>query len=106
MPYFGKDEFVEKNYVSQRSRRQKSVLTFFAQDAGSNVFCYFNADVRKGEENDEVLLFVDYWKSTTGVQPQHLVFDSKLTTYVNLNRLDKMGIEFHDPAQARREDPC
>lgn len=94
VPYFGEDEFVEKNYVSQRSRRQKSILTFFAQDAGSNVFCYFNANVRKGEENDEVLTFVEYWKASTGAQPQHLVFDSKLTTYANLNRLDKMGITF------------
>ena len=94
IPYFGDDEFIEKHYVSQRSRSQKSILTFFAQDAGSNVFCYFNADLRKGEENDEVLAFVDYWETTTGNRPQHLVFDSKLTTYVNLNRLNKMDIKF------------
>jgi hypothetical protein len=94
VPYFGEDEFIEKHYVSQRSRRQKSVLTFFAQDASSKVFCYFNADLRKGEESDEVLDFVNYWKATTGNLPQHLVFDSKLTTYANLNRLNRMGIKF------------
>lgn len=94
VPFFGEEEFIEKHYVSQRSRRQKSVLTFFAQDSGSKVFCYFNADLLKGEENDEVLAFVKYWEKTTGKKPQHLVFDSKLTTYVNLNRLDKMRITF------------
>lgn len=94
VPYFGEDEFIEKHFVSQRSRRQKSVLTFFAQDIGSNVFCYFNADLLKGEENDEVLAFVDYWENTTGKRPQHLVFDSKLTTYANLNRLNKMNVKF------------
>lgn len=94
VPYFGEDEFIEKHYVSQRSRRQKSILTFFAQDAESKVFCYFNADLLKGEENDEVLNFVNFWESTTGKRPRHLVFDSRLTTYGNLNRLDKMHIEF------------
>jgi hypothetical protein len=94
VPYFGEDEFMEKHYVSMRSRRQKSVLTFLAQDSATNLFCYFNADVRKGEENDEVLAFVEYWKKTTGAYPRHLAFDSKLTTYANLNRLNKQGIQF------------
>ncbi|MDP2815200.1 MAG: transposase [Rectinemataceae bacterium] len=94
VPFFGEDEFIEKHYVSQRSRSQKSVLTIFAQDAGSKEFCYFNADLLKGEENDEVLAFVDYWETATGKRPQHLVFDSRLTTYGNLNRLNKMDIKF------------
>jgi len=94
VPYYGEDEFIEKHYVSQRSRCQKSVLAFFAQDAEFKAFCYFNADLLKGEENDEVLAFVDFWETTTGKRPQHLVFDSKLTTYGNLKRLNKMDIKF------------
>jgi hypothetical protein len=42
--YFGEDPFVEKHYVPHRSQRRKAVLTFFAQDADGQVFCYSNAD--------------------------------------------------------------
>ena len=54
IPYFGEDEFVEHHYLSKRSRSQKSILVFLAQDADSQVFCYANADIRKGEEAQEV----------------------------------------------------
>lgn len=94
VPFFGQDAFVERHYLSKRSRRDKAVLTFIAQDAGTDVLCYANADLRKGEENDEVLRFVEFWKSTHGQLPPHLVFDSTLTTYKNLARLDAMGITF------------
>ena len=92
--YFGDDPFLEKHYVPRRSQRRKSVLTFFAQDAEGQVFCYSNADLRKGEENDEVLQFVRFWKKKYGEQPRHLVFDSKLTTYTNLSKLNQLKITF------------
>jgi hypothetical protein len=77
-----------------RSRRQPSILAFLAQDAASRAFCYSNADLRKGEEAEEIFRFVDFWKHHHGQLPRHLVFDSKLTTYASLARLDAMGIEF------------
>ena len=94
VPYYGEDPILERHYVSARSRRQPSVLVFVAQDAESRAFCYTNADLRKGEENDEILRFVSFWKHTHGALPPHLVFDSKLTTYANLAQLDKLGIAF------------
>jgi hypothetical protein len=94
VPFFGEDDFVERHYLPRRSHRDKAVLTFIAQDAGSDVLCYANADLRKGEESDEVLRFVDFWKKVHGKVPPHLVFDSKLTTYKNLAHLDTMGITF------------
>jgi transposase len=94
LPYFGEDAVVEKHYVSMRSRRQKAVLVFFAQDAKSKIFCYSNADLRKGEETDEIFRFIEFWKKQSGKKPPHLVFDSKLTTYKNLGALDKMKITF------------
>ncbi len=94
IPFHGQDALVEKHYVSKRSRRQKGVLAFLAQDADKRVFCYANAELRKEEQNDEILRFVKFWKRRTGRRPQELVFDSKLTTYSNLNRLDKMDIRF------------
>lgn len=94
IPFHGEDALIEKHYVSKRSRRQKGVLAFLAQDAERRVFCYANCDLRKEQHADEILSFVAFWKRRTGKFPEELVFDSKLTTYSNLNRLNHMGIPF------------
>jgi hypothetical protein len=94
IPFHGDDALVEKHYVSKRSRRQKGMLAFLAQDADTRVFCYANGELRKGEQNDEILRFIDYWKQRTGRLPEELIFDSKLTTYANLSKLNRMGIQF------------
>lgn len=94
IPFHGDDALVQKHYVSKRSRRQKGILAFLARDADKCVFCYANGQLRKDEQNDEVLRFVDYWKKRTGRLPQELVFDSKLTTYANLNQLNRLGVDF------------
>jgi len=94
VPYFGEHPQVESHYLSKRSRRQPSILTFLAQDADSQVFCYSNADIRKGEEAEEIFRFIRFWTRQHGRPPQHLVFDSKLTTYKQLDRLDQRGITF------------
>jgi len=94
IPYYGEHPLVERHFVAMRSRRQESVLTFLAQDLDGRAFCYSNADLRKGEESEEIFKFIDFWKRAHGALPRHLVFDSKLTTQANLARLDKMGITF------------
>lgn len=94
IPFHGEDALVEKHYVSKRSRRQKGILAFLAQDASTHVFCYANAQLRKDEQNDEILRFVDFWKKRTGHYPEELIFDSRLTTYANLNRLNRKNIAF------------
>jgi hypothetical protein len=94
IPFHGEDALVEKHYVSKRSRCQKGMLAFLAQDAERRVFCYANAGVRKANQADEVLRFVEFWEGRTGTLPEELVFDSKLTTYANLDVLNKMGIRF------------
>jgi transposase len=94
VPYFGEHPLVESHYLYMRSRRQPSILTFLAQDADSQVFCYSNADIRKGEEAEEIFRFIAFWKRQYGSLPRHLVFDSKLTTYDGLDRLDAAGIIF------------
>src|SRR5215467_9849861 len=94
VPYFGEHPLVQSHYLSKRSRRQPSILVFLAQDAESDVFCYSNADIRKGEEADEIFRFIKFWTREHGAAPQHLVFDSKLTTYEGLDRLDEEGIIF------------
>jgi hypothetical protein len=94
IPFHGEDALVEKHYISKRSRKQKGILVFLAQDSKTRVFCYANADLRKDDQNDEILQFVEFWKQRTGNYPEELIFDSKLTTYVNLNKLNQMGILF------------
>jgi hypothetical protein len=94
VPYYGEDPVVERHYVSARSRRQPSILAFLAQDAAGRAFCYSNANLRQGEEAQEIFNFISFWKRTHGQLPRHLVFDSRLTTYANLARLDQMGISF------------
>jgi len=94
IPYHGDDALVEKHYVSKRSRRQKGLLAFLAEDADRRVFCYANGELRKEQQNDEILRFVEFWKQRTGHLPEELVFDSRLTTYPNLSRLNQMGIDF------------
>jgi transposase len=94
IPFHGEDALVEKHYVSKRSRRQKGILAFLAQDANTRVFCYANSEVRKDAQNDEILRFIEFWKKRTGRFPEELIFDSKLTTYKNLNKLNQWGIHF------------
>jgi hypothetical protein len=94
IPFHGNDALVEKHYVSKRSRKQKGLLGFLAQDADKRVFCYANAEIRKGDQDDEILRFVDFWKKRTGRLPEELVFDSKLTTYANLNKINRKNIQF------------
>ena len=94
VPYYGQDPVVERHYVSARSRRQPSVLVFLAQDADGRAFCYSNANIRKGEEADEIFRFIAFWKRVRGDYPRHLVFDSRLTTHAKLARLDRMDIAF------------
>lgn len=94
IPFHGDEALVEKHYVAKRSRRQKGMLAFLAQDAETRVFCYANGELRKDQQNDEVLRFVDFWKQRTGRLPEGLIFASKLTTSAKLDTLNRMGVQF------------
>ncbi len=94
IPYHGDDALSQRHYVSRRSRRQRGVLAFLARDADARIFVYCNARLRKEDQNDEILRFAEAWRQRTGTLPRELVFDSRLTTYANLARLDEMGVAF------------
>jgi hypothetical protein len=94
IPFHGDDALIEKHYISKRSRRQKGILAFLVQDAATRVFCYANGELRKGDQNDEILRFARFWKDRTGRYPQELIFDSKLTTYAKLDELNRLGVHF------------
>ena len=102
IPFHGEEALIEKHYISKRSRKQRGILAFLAQDADTRVFCYANSDLRKSAQKDEILAFARFWKERTGGWPEELVFDSQLTTYANLNQLNQDGIGFITP---RRRTP-
>lgn len=94
IPFHGEDALVEKHYISKRSRRQKGLLAFVAQDAQHRTFCYVNANLRQHQRATEILRFVEYWRAHHGGPPAELVFDSQLTTHACLGELEKQGIAF------------
>lgn len=94
IPFHGEDALVQKHYISKRSRMQKGILAFLAQDSETRVFCYANGSLRKEERAQEIIRFAHFWEERTGHLPEELIFDSKLTTYPNLSKLNEMGISF------------
>ena len=80
--------------MPRRSQRTRSVLTFFAEDAGTHTLVYANADLAKAGQNREVIAFADHWHQVTGHDPALLIFDSKLTTQAVLAELDDRKIGF------------
>jgi hypothetical protein len=94
VPANTQQEPLEKHYVSRRSRSQKGILTFLARDASQRLLCYARAGITKAEQPDEIIRCVDFWQQQTGSYPTELVFDSRLTTYQQLSRLQQRHIHF------------
>jgi hypothetical protein len=88
--HWGEDVALEKHYVPKRSQRTRSVLTFFAQDAGTHNLVYANADVSKASQTRRVLAFCDHWRDHTGTDPAMLALDQRVTTHEILGELDAL----------------
>lgn len=94
IPHWGDASILEKNWQGARHQTLKSVLSFLAQDPESGLLAYGNAEIKHRDKNDEVLTFVDFWKESHGHSPKCLIFDSRLTTYENLSKLNRDGVKF------------
>lgn len=94
IPYRGDEAVLENHYIPGRGTAHASVQSFFAQEHESRVFCYANANLTRDERPAEVLRFVEFWHDLTGHDPAWLYFDSKLTTYAELSRLNQRGVHF------------
>lgn len=88
LPHWGDASVLEKNWSNARGRALKSALAVLAHDPDSGLISYGDAEIKRSHESDVVLSFVDFW-SENGSHPKCLIFDSKFTTYENLNKLDK-----------------
>jgi hypothetical protein len=94
IPFYGEDPTKETNWIPVRNKRMDSILSFFAQDLDTTFLTYSDGDIKNKEASDEILSFIDFYKESTGLLPERLIFDSKLTTYKNLNKINQMGIKF------------
>lgn len=94
IPQRGEVAVLEKHYVSARSRRERAILVFLVQDSEALVLCYADATLQQREQADAILQFVEFWQHQYGTCPALLIFDSQLTTYRTLARLDAQGIHF------------
>lgn len=65
-----------------------------AREASQRMLIYGDATMTKARQNDAVLEFIDVWEQRTGRPPKELVFDSRFTTYANLNELNQRKIYF------------
>ncbi len=83
----GEETDLENHYQPMRGQAGPSVLTFFAMEQKSRVFCYANANLTRDEQSGEILKFIDFWRELMGKNPQWLYFDSKLTTYAELSEI-------------------
>jgi hypothetical protein len=94
VPYRGEDSPLETHYIPLAGKAQPSVLAFFALEQESRVLCYANANLTRAEQPGEVWRFVEFWKELSGSDPTWLYFDSKVTTYAELHRLNQRDIQF------------
>jgi hypothetical protein len=94
IPYRGDPSGLDNHYLPMRGKAGPSVLTFFAHEQKSRVFCYANANLTRQDQVGEPLRFVEFWHDLTGHDPQWLYFDSKLVGYRELAQLNQRGISF------------
>jgi hypothetical protein len=94
IPHRGEDSDLERNYVPTQGTATSSVLSFFALEQQSRVLCYANANLTRAEQSGEVLRFVEFWRELTGVVPAWLYFDSRVTSYAELNQLNDQHVQF------------
>jgi hypothetical protein len=94
IPYRGDPSGLDNNYMPLRGKAGPSVLTFFAHEQKSRVFCYANANLTRADQANEAMRFVEFWHDLTGRDPQWLYFDSKLVGYPELSQINERGISF------------
>ncbi|MEZ6033375.1 MAG: hypothetical protein R3C17_09800 [Planctomycetaceae bacterium] len=91
----GEETDLENHFQPMRGKAGPSLLTFFAIEQKSKVFCYSNANLTREQQSNQILRFIDFWRKLMGKNPQWLYFDSKLTTYEELSQItQKKDVSF------------
>jgi hypothetical protein len=71
IPFHGEDALVEKHYVSKRSRRQKGILAFVAQDASARSSATGTATCGKTNKTTRFFVLPDSGRSAPGTFPEN-----------------------------------
>jgi len=88
IPHRGQDNGLENHYVPMRGKAVPSILTFFAQAVKSRLLCYSDATIVREQAAEQLLKFVEFCRSILGADPEWVYFDSRFTTYAEMNRLN------------------
>lgn len=95
VPYFGDDaDHLENNWSGSRNKSLTSILAAIMHDPETGIMTYGDTTVRHDDQSDCIIEFLDFYKENGNSDIKYLVFDSKFTTYQNLNKLDKNGVKF------------
>jgi hypothetical protein len=97
IPYWGNNDHLENNWSGKRGKALASMLAILAHDPDTGIINYGNTNVTHEHESEEVLEFLDFYKTQTEEKHdklKYLVFDSKFTNYQNLKKLDDNLVKF------------
>jgi len=94
VPYWGDDDALENNWSGKRGKALSSMLALLAQDPDTGIICYGDMTLRHAEQDEAILEFLDFHQAGAPDTLKYLVFDSKATTYQNLDKLNKKHIKF------------
>ncbi|HEU4677976.1 MAG TPA: hypothetical protein VFS35_00550 [Terrimicrobiaceae bacterium] len=91
IPHRGDDNGLENHYVPMRGKAVPSILTFFAQAVKSRLLCYSDATIVRDQAAGQLLKFVEFCRTILGADPAWVYFDSRLTTYAEMSRINARG---------------
>lgn len=94
VPHFGDESELERHWAGARGKVVKGALTLFAQDAQTKLLLYTRADIQRAESDEQILEFMAFWSKMRRGVATTLIFDSRLTTYANLSKLNESGVKF------------
>ena len=88
IPYWGEAGHLENNWSGTRHKSLSSILAILAQDPHTGIITYGNTNIRHAHKSAVVLEFLDFYRADGTESLNYLIFDSQLTTYENLKKLD------------------
>lgn len=94
IPFRGQKNDLENHWVPKSHRGQPAVMAFVAQEETRRLMVYATANLLREEADSMVVKFADHWKELTGHYPGRMMFDSRATTYGQLNELTQRKVGF------------
>lgn len=94
IPHWGDDATLETHWSGHHGRSLVGLSVALAQDPDSGLILRSDPSTRRDTASDTVLEFLDFFRKNSGPTLRYLAFDSRVTTYANLSRLNQDGVLF------------